>query len=81
MQIAIAETAQDVALALADRIQDLLAGKPDSVIGLPTGRTPVAAYSELRRRYSLQQLDFSRASSFNEYCSWLDNALYDYEYK
>ena len=65
MQITVVETAQDVALSLADRVQAVLTGKPDAVLGLPTGRTPVAAYEELRRRCSRQQIDFSLASSFN----------------
>jgi len=32
---------------------------------LPTGRTPIAAYAELRRLHAAGDADFSRASSFN----------------
>ncbi len=39
--------------------------KPDSVIGLATGSTPVSTYGELVRLYEEKVLDFSRVTSFN----------------
>ena len=37
---------------------------PDLVLGLPTGRTPLDVYAELRRLYAAGELDFSRATAF-----------------
>ena len=34
----------------ADRVCDLLATRPDAVIALPTGHTPLGLYAELVRR-------------------------------
>jgi glucosamine-6-phosphate deaminase len=35
------------------------------VVGLPTGRTPVRLYAELRRRFEHGEIDFSRLQTFN----------------
>ena len=65
MDIQIFETPEDAAVALAGRITLALADDPEIVLGLPTGRTPIAAYAELRRLHGVGKADFSRASSFN----------------
>ena len=39
--------------------------KPDSVLGLATGSTPVSAYEHLIRRYEAGDLDFSSVHSIN----------------
>jgi glucosamine-6-phosphate deaminase len=59
------ETADDVARAVAARVADTLAARPSLVLGLPTGRTPIATYAELRRLHGAGRADFSRASTFN----------------
>jgi len=51
-----------VARALARRIREALAANPTLVLGLPTGRTPVAFYHEIA---SHGHPDFSRATTFN----------------
>ena len=38
---------------------------PSIVLGLPTGRTPLHMYAELRRLASLGEVDFSRVTTFN----------------
>ena len=65
MDIKIFETADDASLALARRVAHALGDRPGLVLGLPTGRTPIAAYAELRRLYSAGKSDFSRATTFN----------------
>ncbi len=65
MDIRIFDTSADTAVALARRIATALADDPGSVLGLPTGRTPVATYAELRRLHAAGEADFSRASTFN----------------
>lgn len=49
------------ARALARRIASDLAANPRLVLGLPTGRTPIALYDEL----SKLDADFSQATTFN----------------
>ena len=65
MTIAVFDTADDVAGAVAARVADALAARPSLVLGLPTGRTPIATYAELRRLHGAGRADFSRASTFN----------------
>ena len=65
MQLQIFENADQAAQALARRIAAVLRSDPDVVLGLPTGRSPVAAYAELRRMHAAGRVDFSRASTFN----------------
>ena len=65
MDIRIFDTPEDTAAALARRVAQALASKPALVLGLPTGRTPVAAYGELRRLHAAGEADFGRAATFN----------------
>src|SRR5687768_15885190 len=64
----------EAARLLADEIEALVrerrsAGRP-AVLGLATGRTPVALYDELALRVARGRLDLSDAVAFNldEYC-------------
>ena len=65
MRIEVFDTADDVARAVAQRVASALRTRPSLVLGLPTGRTPIAAYAELRRLHAEGLADFSRASTFN----------------
>ena len=58
-------TAGSAATALARHVARALSAKPDLVLGLPTGRTPVPFYKALAALYDRGQADFSRASTFN----------------
>ena len=51
--------------AAADVFAKQLKDKPDSVLGLATGSTPLGLYSELVRRYNAGEVDFSKSRSFN----------------
>jgi glucosamine-6-phosphate deaminase len=53
------------ARALAHRIADAVAAAPRFVLGLPTGRTPVALYNELVSLHRRGRLDFSGVTTFN----------------
>jgi len=59
------DTADETAMGLARRVSEALLTKPESVLGLPAGRSPVAAYAVLRRMYEQRKVDFSRATTFN----------------
>jgi glucosamine-6-phosphate deaminase len=56
---------EDAAIALAHCVAAALQHKRDIVLGLPTGRSPVAAYAELRRQSADGKVDFSAATTFN----------------
>lgn len=65
MEIRIFETPDQTAAAVARRVADDLAARQAPVLGLPTGRTPVASYAELRRLHAAGGADFARAITFN----------------
>jgi glucosamine-6-phosphate deaminase len=65
VEIHVFETPDETARAVALRIARAVAERPELVLGLPTGRTPVATFAELRRLHDAGQVDFSRAASFN----------------
>ena len=65
MKIQVFDAPDAVACAVAERVANALAARPALVLGLPTGRTPIAAYAELRRLHAAGRADFSRASTFN----------------
>ena len=53
------------ARALARHISGAIRRKPDLVLGLPTGRTPIAFYQELSALVDRGRLDFRRVTTFN----------------
>jgi glucosamine-6-phosphate deaminase len=58
-------TAHEAATSLADDVAAVIRRKPDVVLGLPTGRTPVRFYRELVRRARAGSVDFGRVTTFN----------------
>jgi glucosamine-6-phosphate deaminase len=54
-----------VAEAVAQRVIRRLGERPDTVLGLPTGRTPVELYARLRRAAAAGRVSFARATTFN----------------
>ena len=65
MKITVLDSSDDVAAALAERVASTLQDRPDAVLGLASGRTPVDGYAELRRMYAAGTTDWSRVSTFN----------------
>lgn len=65
MKIHILDNADDVARAVAVHVSRAVAIKPDLVLGLATGRTPIETYAEIRRMHAAGEIDFSRTSTFN----------------
>ena len=59
------ETADALAAALATRVLDAVAADPTIVLGLPTGRTPLGLYRELRQRSARDSVDWSGVRTFN----------------
>ena len=58
-------TKEEVVSQAAQRYVDLLAKKPDAVLGLATGSTPLGLYAELARLCAEGKLSFAEAKSFN----------------
>jgi glucosamine-6-phosphate deaminase len=65
VELRVFDCAQAAAVALARRIADAVRERPQLVLGLATGRSPVAAYDELRRMAAERCVDFSRVTTFN----------------
>ena len=70
MEIRIFTDEADLACAAADLIEATVHAKPDAVLGLATGASPVLTYKELIKRYEAGNLSFSKVTAFNldEYC-------------
>jgi glucosamine-6-phosphate deaminase len=64
MRIEILADEAAVAVRAADLVCDALRAKPDALLALPTGNTPVLAYAELARRVAASEADFARASIY-----------------
>lgn len=54
-----------LAAALATRVLEAIVANPELVLGLPTGRTPLAFYRELRERSGGNRIDWSLVRTFN----------------
>ena len=63
MEVVILPGAKPIAALAADAIEALLRNKPDAVLGLATGSSPLPVYEELERRHR-RGLDFSRVRAF-----------------
>ncbi len=51
--------------ALATRVLESIVARPELVLGLPTGRTPLGLYRELRERSGGSRIDWSHVRTFN----------------
>ena len=56
---------EELSKKAADIIGSLVVLKPDAVLGLATGSTPVGAYKELIKGYEEGRYDFSNIKSVN----------------
>lgn len=64
MEVIISGDADGLATVVAGAVEALLARKPDAVLGLATGSSPLAVYDELRRRYRAGTLSVRQARGF-----------------
>lgn len=65
MEVIIQSSPVEASLLAAKFIAREIRSKPDAVLGLATGSTPVPLYRELIRMHREEGLDFSRVRSFN----------------
>jgi len=65
LEVILVETEQEGALLAARMIAGQVRLKPDSVLGLATGATPLPIYEELVRRHREEGLSFRQVTTFN----------------
>ncbi len=65
MEIVIKDNADTASRTAANYIAQLIRRKPNAVLGLATGRTPLPLYRELIRMHQEEGLDFSGVTTFN----------------
>ena len=82
MEIIVKESAEEMSKAAARVVARTLNSKPDAVLGLPTGATPLGLYRELVRMHKEGALDFSQVTTFNldEYVGLTGNHPQSYHY-
>jgi glucosamine-6-phosphate deaminase len=64
MEVVILADAKEIGRVAADAIGALLERKPDAVLGLATGSSPLAIYDELAARYEAGEISFRQARAF-----------------
>lgn len=58
-------TKEEINEAIKDEIRSLLRKKPDAILGLATGSSPIGVYDELIKSYKEGDIDFSGVTTFN----------------
>ncbi len=82
MKIINANSYEELSRIAADLVAAQVILKPDCVLGLATGSTPIGLYNSLIERYQNGMLDFSAVRSVNldEYCGLDGNNDQSYRY-
>ena len=65
MEVMIHSTYDKMSQAAARMVADVINSKPNAVLGLATGSTPLGLYRELARMHKDEGLDFSHVRTFN----------------
>ena len=65
MQVIVCPTYEEMSKAAAEVMAAVVKAKPDAVLGLATGSTPLGIYKELIRMHTEEGLDFSKVTTFN----------------
>ncbi|HPM84160.1 MAG TPA: glucosamine-6-phosphate deaminase [Candidatus Anammoximicrobium sp.] len=65
MEVIISKTYDELSKAAAKAVARTLNSKPNAVLGLATGSTPLGLYKELIRMHKEEGLDFSHVATFN----------------
>lgn len=82
MKILIKKTYEELSKKAAEIIKEAIQAKPNLVLGLATGSTPLGCYQELIQMYKAEKLDFSKVVIFNldEYLSLSADHPQSYNY-
>ncbi len=65
MNVVVTDNYDEMSKTAAAVIADQLKAKPESVLGLATGTTPIGLYAELVRACDAGEISFAQAQSFN----------------
>lgn len=65
MRVVVCENYEELSQKAAKMVASMVTLKPDCVLGLATGSTPVGTYQELIRLYGAGEVDFSAVTTFN----------------
>ena len=65
MRIIVAENYEAMSRQAANILSSVVTMKPDCVLGLATGSTPIGTYQELIKRYNEGNLEFSKVKTVN----------------
>ena len=65
MKKIVCDSYEELSSAAADIVSDQISRKPDSILGLATGSTPLGLYAELISRCNAGVIDFTKARSYN----------------
>ncbi|WFR99565.1 glucosamine-6-phosphate deaminase [Rhizobium tumorigenes] len=65
MKIIIKETAAQASAAVMEILLQQISSRPDSVLGLPTGGTPLAVYARLREEFEKGRGSYGLTTTFN----------------
>lgn len=70
MNVLVFDTEEQIGVAAGYYMCGQVLQKPDSVLGLATGSTPIKAYDHMIKLYKQGAVDFSQVTTFNldEYC-------------
>ena len=71
MNVLVFDTEEQIGIAAGYYMCGQVLQKPDSVLGLATGSTPIKAYDHMIKLYRQGAVDFSQVTTFNldEYCN------------
>lgn len=71
MRIIIVENYNEMSIKAAEFVINQIHSKPDSVLGLAAGKTPLGMYRELLKAYDKGEVNFAKATFFSldEYCN------------
>src|SRR5437879_8121257 len=82
MEVIIQRSYEEMSKTAAQIVVEVLNTKPNAVLGMATGSTPLGLYQELVRLHKAEQIDFSRVTTFNldEYVGLPMNHPQSYHY-
>lgn len=82
MNIVYVKNNEQMSLMAADIIASSILHKPDAILGLATGSTPIETYALLVAKYKVGALDFSQVRTFNldEYAGLAPDHEQSYRY-
>lgn len=65
MKYVVCETPEEIGEKIANQIVELIQKKPNAILGLATGSSPILTYKHLIAAYSKGEISFKDVSSFN----------------